>query len=51
MHQINLDMFERVKEADLEQNAIVLASFLYHEATRKEKIPVGKPTTTNSTSP
>jgi hypothetical protein len=44
MHHTNVDMFERVREADLEQNAVVLASFLYHAAMRKEKIPVAKPT-------
>jgi carboxypeptidase Q len=43
MHHTNVDMFERVREADLQQNAIVLASFLYHAAMRKEKIPAGKP--------
>lgn len=47
MHHTNVDMFERVREADLQQNAIVLASFLYHAAMRKEKIPVGKPAPTN----
>jgi hypothetical protein len=43
MHHTNVDTFERVREADLQQNAIVLASFLYHAAMRKEKIPLGKP--------
>jgi carboxypeptidase Q len=51
MHHTNVDMFERVREADLQQNAIVLASFLYHAAMRKEKIPVGKPAVTSSASP
>ncbi|HEX3083775.1 MAG TPA: M20/M25/M40 family metallo-hydrolase, partial [Pyrinomonadaceae bacterium] len=51
MHHTNVDTFERVREADLQQNAIVLASFLYHAAMRKEKIPVGKPATSSSASP
>ena len=49
MHHTNVDTFERVREADLQQNAIVLASFLYHAAMRKEKIPLGKPAVTTST--
>ena len=51
MHHTNVDTFERVREADLQQNAVVLASFLYHAATRKEKIPFSKPTATSSVSP
>jgi len=48
MHHTNVDTFERVREADLQQNAIVLASFLYHAAMRRDKIPIGKPATTTS---
>ena len=48
MHHTNMDTFERVREADLQQNAIVLASFLYHAAMRKDKIPIGKPAPTSS---
>ena len=51
MHHTNVDTFERVREADLQQNAIVLASFLYHAAMRKEKIPIGKPATSSAASP
>jgi hypothetical protein len=51
MHHTNVDTFERVREADLQQNAIVLASFLYHAAMRKEKIPFGKPTTSTAAIP
>ena len=51
MHHTNVDTFERVREADLEQNAIVLASFLYHAAMRKEKIPIGKAAITSASSP
>lgn len=39
IHHTNFDMFERVKAADLQQCAIVLASFAYHAAMRTEKIP------------
>jgi hypothetical protein len=46
-----VDTFERVREADLQQNAIVLASFLYHAAMRKERIPVGKPAATSASNP
>nr|OLE49685.1 MAG: hypothetical protein AUG74_23435 [Bacteroidetes bacterium 13_1_20CM_4_60_6] len=46
-HHTNVDTFERVREADLQQNALVLASFLYHAAMRKSKIPFSKPAATN----
>jgi len=39
MHHTNVDTFERVSEADLKQNAIILASFAYHAAMRAEKVP------------
>ena len=42
MHHTNVDTFERVNEADLQQNAIILASFAYHAAMRTEKIPSAK---------
>src|SRR5581483_6381864 len=42
MHHTNVDTFERVNEADLKQNAIVLASFAYQAAMRTEKIPFVK---------
>jgi carboxypeptidase Q len=41
MHHTNMDTFERVQPADLQQCAIVLASFAYHAAMRAEKIPLG----------
>ncbi len=41
VHHTNMDTFERVKEQDLKQSAIVLASFAYHAAMRAEKIPSG----------
>ena len=39
LHHTNADTFERVNEQDLKQNAVVLAAFLYHAATRTEMIP------------
>jgi len=39
LHHTNADLYERVEEKDLRQNAIVLASFLYHAASRAEKVP------------
>jgi hypothetical protein len=47
----NVDTFERVRAADLQQTAVVLASFLYHAAIRKEKIPIAKPATSSAASP
>jgi Zn-dependent M28 family amino/carboxypeptidase len=38
-HHTNADTAERIKPADLKQNAVVLASFLYHAANRAEAIP------------
>src|SRR4051812_45649153 len=39
IHHTNMDTFERVKEADLKECAIVLAAFAYNAAMRAEKIP------------
>ena len=39
-HHTNMDTYERVKAADLQQCAVVLASFAYHAAVRAEKVPV-----------
>ena len=39
-HHTNVDTYERVKTADLQQCAVVLASFAYHAAVRAERIPV-----------
>jgi acetylornithine deacetylase/succinyl-diaminopimelate desuccinylase-like protein len=41
-HHTNMDTYERVREADLRQCAVVLASFAYHASIRQEKIPVAK---------
>jgi Zn-dependent M28 family amino/carboxypeptidase len=38
-HHTNADTSERVKEQDLRQNAIILASFVYHAAMRTEPLP------------
>ncbi len=38
-HHTNADTSERVKEQDLRQNAVILASFLYHAAMRAEPLP------------
>jgi len=38
-HHTNVDTYERVKEKDLQQCAIVLASFAYHAAMRAERLP------------
>jgi hypothetical protein len=39
IHHTNMDVFERVKESDLKECAVVLASFAYHAAMSKEKLP------------
>jgi carboxypeptidase Q len=38
-HHTNVDTPERIREADLRQNAVLLASFLYHAAIRPERLP------------
>ena len=38
-HHTNMDTFDRVQIDDLKQNAIILASFLYHAAMRNEMMP------------
>jgi carboxypeptidase Q len=35
----NVDTCERVREADLKQAAVIMASFVYHAAMRTEKMP------------
>jgi hypothetical protein len=42
MHHTNADTAERVKEADLKQRAVILASFVYQAAQRAEMIPRSK---------
>jgi hypothetical protein len=38
-HHTNVDSFERVREADLKQAAVILASFAYHAAMQPDKLP------------
>jgi len=38
-HHTNVDTYERIREQDLQQAAVVMASLLYHAAMRDEKIP------------
>jgi carboxypeptidase Q len=38
-HHTNMDTFDRLQIDDLKQNAIILASFLYHAAMRNEMLP------------
>ena len=38
-HHTNMDTFERVVIDDLKQNAVILASFLYHAAMRDGMMP------------
>jgi carboxypeptidase Q len=42
-HHTNMDFAERVRVDDLKQNAIVLATFAYHAASRREKLPRVRP--------
>ena len=38
-HHTNMDTYERVQQADMEQMAIVEAFFVYQAATRPDKLP------------
>jgi hypothetical protein len=38
-HHTNMDTFERVREQDLKQAAVVMASILYHSAMRDGRMP------------
>jgi Zn-dependent M28 family amino/carboxypeptidase len=38
-HHTNVDLYERVRERDLKQNAVVMASFLWQAATTAERLP------------
>jgi hypothetical protein len=38
-HHTNMDVAERVKENDLKQNAVILASVIYHAANRRDPVP------------
>jgi hypothetical protein len=39
LHHTNADTYERVNPMDLKQNAIILASFVYHTAMRAQMLP------------
>src|SRR4029077_16417516 len=38
-HHSNMDVYDRIQSGDLEQMAIIEAAFVYHAATRPEKLP------------
>jgi Zn-dependent M28 family amino/carboxypeptidase len=38
-HHTNLDTYDHLREDDLKQASVIMASFLYHAATRDEKLP------------
>lgn len=42
-HHTNMDTFERIREQDLKQNAIVLAWMLYNAAMSDERVPAPEP--------
>jgi hypothetical protein len=38
-HHSNMDVYDRIQQADMEQMAIIEAVFVYNAATRAEKLP------------
>jgi len=38
-HHTNLDTYDHLREDDLKQASVIMAAFLYHAATRDEKLP------------
>ncbi len=44
-HHSNMDTYERVQEADMQLNAAVIASFVYHAANRSALLPRKSPIT------
>ena len=38
-HHSNMDVYERLIEADMKQNAVIVAAFAYHAASREAKLP------------
>jgi hypothetical protein len=38
-HHSNMDVYERVQAADMMQNAVIVASFVYNTANREQKLP------------
>jgi carboxypeptidase Q len=43
MHHTNVDLYERVREQDLKQNAIVMAWFAWQAATTDQRLPRPQP--------
>jgi carboxypeptidase Q len=38
-HHSNMDVYERIQEADMRQNAVIVAAFVYQTANRDDKLP------------
>jgi carboxypeptidase Q len=38
-HHSNMDTYERVQDADMRQNAVIVAAFVYQTANREDKLP------------
>jgi carboxypeptidase Q len=38
-HHSTMDLYERIQEADMRKNAVIVAAFAYHAANRDEKLP------------
>jgi hypothetical protein len=38
-HHSNMDVYERIQPADMKQNAVIVAAFVYQAANRDEKLP------------
>jgi hypothetical protein len=38
-HHSNMDVYERIQEADMKQMAVIVASFVYHTANRERLLP------------
>ena len=38
-HHSNMDLYDRAQPEDLMKNAVIIASFVYHAATRDERLP------------
>jgi hypothetical protein len=38
-HHSNMDVYERIQESDMKQNAVIVAAFVYHAANRDALLP------------
>jgi Zn-dependent M28 family amino/carboxypeptidase len=38
-HHSNMDVYERIQPQDMMQNAVIVASFVYHAANRDQLLP------------